>query len=361
MREQSLKHARILVVDDEPANVQLLERVLERAGYTDIRTTTDSREVLAIYGSWNPDLVLLDLHMPFLDGFEIMEHLTLWVQDGTYVPLLVLTADVSATTRERALTVGAKDFLNKPFDPTEVTLRVKNLLETRFLHLELKIQNELLEEKVSKRTEELEEARVEILERLALAAEYRDDDTHEHTRRVGQTAALLARTMGIQEAEVELIRRSSPLHDVGKIGIPDRILLKVDKLTEEEFEVMKSHTTIGARMLSGSRFQTLRFAAEIALTHHERWDGGGYPSGLSGNQIPLAGRIVALVDSFDALTHDRPYKKAWVLEEAVNEIKRQRSEQFDPRVVDTFLELWGGFSIAGDSGVPSGIARDLYR
>lgn len=351
MVERSFKDAKILIVDDEAANVQLLERLLQREGYTNTKTATDSREVLPIYGAWDPDLILLDLHMPHVDGFEVMEQLTLWAEEGTYLPLLVLTADVNPAVKERALSAGAKDFLNKPFDRTEVMLRIKNLLETRCLHLELKKQNELLEEKVAERTEELDEARIEILERLALAAEYRDDDTHEHTRRVGQTAALLARAMGVAEKEVELIRRAAPLHDVGKIGIPDRILLKVDRLSEEEIQVMRTHTTIGAKLLSGSRFPTLRFAAEIALTHHERWDGSGYPSGLSSNQIPLAGRLVALADVFDALTHDRPYKKAWPLEHAVNEIRRQRGEQFDPRIVDIFLELWGGFAKAGEARI----------
>jgi putative two-component system response regulator len=208
------------------------------------------------------------------------------------------------------------------------------------LYLQIQSQNQLLEAKVRERTRELEAAQIEIIERLARAAEFRDDNTGQHTERVGQMAALLARELGLPDAQVSLIRRAAPLHDVGKIGIPDSILLKLGKLTAAEFELVKTHTTIGARILSGSRFPLLRLAEEIAFSHHEQWDGRGY-AGLVGDTIPLAGRIVTVADVFDALTQKRPYKAAWPVEEAVAEIARQRGRQFDPQVVDAFLRVIG--------------------
>jgi putative nucleotidyltransferase with HDIG domain len=249
-----------------------------------------------------------------------------------------LTADITPEAKRRALTEGALDFLTKPFDATEVLLRIKNLLQTRLLHLQLREQNEVLDEKVRERTADLEATQVEILERLALAAEYRDDDTGEHTKRVGETTARIAEALDWSQAEVELIRRAAPLHDVGKIAIPDSILLKPGKLTPEEFERMKTHTSLGAQMLSGGEFPLLQLAEQIALTHHERWDGTGY-IGLREESIPMAGRIVTVADVFDALTSERPYKKAWPVSEAIEEIQRQSGHQFDPRIVEVFLKI----------------------
>ena len=197
----------------------------------------------------------------------------------------------------------------------------------------------LLDEKVRERTKAVEAAQNEILERLAQATEYRDDDTGEHTQRVGANSALLAQALGLPPKQVELIRRAAPLHDVGKIGIPDHILLKPGKLTPEEFEVMKTHTLIGARMLSDGSSDLVRIAQSIALTHHERWDGSGYPYAIAGEAIPIEGRIVALADVFDALTHSRPYKKAWPVADAVAEITSQSGHQFDPQLVYVFIGL----------------------
>ena len=329
--------ARILIIDDEQQNVDLLKRLLERAGFTRIQSTTDPRQARSMYVEFRPDLILLDLHMPHLDGLAVMSELN-QISEATYLPILILTGDDSQEARRDALSRGAKDFLNKPFSTDEVLLRIGTLLETRFLYLQIQTQNQMLEAKVRERTRELEAAQLEIIERLAKAAEFRDDNTGQHTERVGQMAALIAKEIGLADHEVSLIRRAAPLHDVGKIGIPDAVLLKLGKLTEDEFALVKTHTTIGARILSGSRFPILRLAEEIALHHHERWDGDGF-AGVARDAGALAGRIVAVADVFDALTQKRPYKAAWPVGEAVAEIERQRSRQFDPALVDAFLRI----------------------
>src|SRR3990170_6034626 len=286
MAPRIFKNARILIVDDEPVNVDLLRRLLQRAGFTRIESTNDSRDVSALYVKFRPDLILLDLHMPHRDGLEVRDELN-QIAEASYLPILMLTGDDTQEAKREALSRGAKDFLNKPFNSDEVILRIGTLLETRFLYLQIQSQNQILEAKVRDRTRELESAQIEIIERLARAAEFRDDNTGQHTERVGQMAALLARQMGLTDPQVSLIRRAAPLHDVGKIGVPDSILLKPGKLTVEEFELVKTHTTIGARILSGSRFGVLRLAKEIAFSHHERWDGQGY-IGISAEQIPMA-------------------------------------------------------------------------
>jgi putative two-component system response regulator len=329
--------ARILIVDDEVTNVELLRRLLERAGFTRIVTTCDPREAKDLYVEFRPDLIVLDLHMPHMDGLAVMQELN-QIAEATYLPILVLTGDLSPEARREALSRGAKDFLQKPFGVDEVLLRIGTLLETRFLYLQIQSQNQMLEAKVRERTRELEAAQIEIIERLAKAAEFRDDNTGQHTERVGQMAALIAKQMGLPDAQVSLIRRAAPLHDVGKIGIPDTILLKLGKLSGDEFEIVKTHTMIGARILSGSRFPILRLAEEIAFSHHERWDGDGY-AGMTGDKIPLPGRIVAVADVFDALTQQRPYKAAWPIADAIGEIDRQRGRQFDPSLVDAFLRI----------------------
>jgi putative two-component system response regulator len=340
MASRTFRNARILIVDDEPGNVEVLRRLLERSGFHRLETTTDPREAASLYVRVRPDLILLDLHMPELDGLAVMDELN-EIAEASYLPILVLTGDITPEARREALSRGAKDFVSKPFDPDEVLLRIRTLLETRFLYLQIQSHNQMLEAKVRERTRELEGAQIEIIERLARAAEFRDDNTGQHTERVGQMAALLARQLGLPDMQVALIRRAAPLHDVGKIGVPDTILLKLGRLTAEEFAVVRTHTTIGARILSGSRFPILRLAEEIAFNHHERWDGDGY-AGIAGDAIPLAGRIVAVADVFDALTQKRPYKPAWPVEEALAEIDRQRGRMFDPALVDVFLRVIEG-------------------
>jgi putative two-component system response regulator len=335
---QTLKQARILIVDDQVANIELLKRMLEHDGYTNVESTTDSSAVVPMCAQQPPDLLILDLHMPGVDGFEVLAQLKPWFE-GRWFPVLVVTADVTPEAKQRALTDGARDFLTKPFDMIEVLLRIRNLLEVRFFQLEARKQNLMLEQLVYDRTRDLDEARVEALSRLALAAEYRDDATGEHTQRVGRCSALIARMLGLPDVQVSLIRHAAPLHDIGKIGLRDSILLKRGRLTPEEIDEMRAHVSIGRSILSGSRSPLLKMAEEIAWTHHERWDGKGYLVGLTGDQIPLSGRITAVADVFDALVHERPYKDAWSIEDALAQIMRESSTHFDPLVVDAFRAL----------------------
>src|SRR5436190_7752606 len=230
--------ARILVVDDEEGNIDILRRILSRAGFSRVETTTDARNVVALYVQQRPDLILLDLHMPHLDGLQVMDQLN-EIAEASYLPILILSADLTPEARREALSRGAKDFVGKPFLQDELLLRIKTLLETRFLYLQIQSQNQLLEAKVRERTRALEEAQFEIIERLAVAAEFRDDNTGQHTQRVGQMSALVARQIGLPDSQVALIRRGAELHDVGKIGVPDAILLKIGKLTDDEFAIVK--------------------------------------------------------------------------------------------------------------------------
>jgi putative two-component system response regulator len=332
-------HATILIVDDEPQVVRLLDRLLRSDGYESIVSTMDPREATRLFDERQPDLVLLDLHMPHLDGYEVLAQLAPHIQPDQYVPIVMLTSDLSPAARQRALSMGAQDFLSKPFDAVEVLLRIRNLLETRYLYLALQRQNDILEEKVQERRGELQAAQQEILDRLVLAAEFRDDDTRQHTQRVGEISAQIAEAMGLEDSLVKVIRMAAPLHDLGKIGMPDGILLKLGKLTDEEFKLMQQHTVIGARLLSGSPHAILQMAEQIALTHHERWDGSGYLAGLKADEIPLVSRIVAVADVFDALTHKRPYKDPWPVDAALEEIEKLQGQQFDPQVVSALRRV----------------------
>lgn len=330
---------RILVVDDEPANVLALRALLGSWRYSNVEATTDPLQAIALCDAHEPDLVMLDLQMPALDGFAVMDALRGRMRAPIALPVLVLTADMTLETRRRALAAGARDFVTKPFDPEEVRLRVRNLLDMRALQLQQAASEAALEARVRRRTAELEGARLEMLQRLALAAEFRDDYTGEHTQRVGRTSRRIAEALGLEHDQVERIGLAAPLHDVGKIAVSDAILLKPGRLTDDEWQLMQRHTIAGGRMLRGSGSRLLQAAERIALTHHERWDGAGYPHGLSGEDIPQEGRIVAVADVFDALTHERPYKDPWPLDQAVEEIAAERGRRFEPRVVDVFLDL----------------------
>ena len=325
--------ARILIIDDQAQNVSLLRRILERAGYANIASTTNPAEALALKTEFKPDLVLLDLHFGAdKDGFQVLEELVSNPRGADHLPVLMITADDSAEVKRRALALGAKDFVGKPFDSEEVLLRIRNLLETRFLYRTLRDQNSELEQKVAERTKELEESRLEVLERLAVAVEFRDDDTGNHTKRVAEVSAALAAAIGLPATTVDLIRRAAPLHDIGKVGIPDSILLKAGPLTGPEFAIMKTHTVLGAQMLSAGKSELVRVSQRIARSHHEWWDGSGYPDKTSREAIPLEARIVAVADFLDALTHDRPYRPAWSLEDTLSEIAARAGIHFDPQV-----------------------------
>lgn len=336
----ALEHAGILVVDDEDANLTAVRRVLVRGGYRRVHTLQDPRQALASFDEVRPDLLLLDLHMPVMDGFDVLEALRPRLEADGYLPVLVLTGDLDESVKIHALAAGARDFVTKPFEATEILLRIRNLLEARMLHLRLRQENERLEERVRRRTADLAMTRDEILVRLARAAEFRDDETGHHAQRVGELSARIAQELGRPPEEVAILRQAAPLHDIGKIGIPDAILLKPDTLTDDEVAVMRTHVEIGARILSGGRFPVLIVAEEIALTHHERWDGMGY-RGLTGDAIPLSGRIVAVADAYDALTHHRPYKPALPQGEALRRIGQDRGTHFDPAVVDALMAVVG--------------------
>ena len=330
--------ANILIVDDQFVNVKLLEKVLKQAGFENVFSTEDSRQAIPLYLKHDIDVLLLDIRMPHLDGFEVMEKLQATTQDD-YLPILVLTAELTSETRSRALTSGAKDFLTKPFDRQEVILRTSNIIEVRLLHKQILQQNKMLEAEVKKRTQELEESRLEIIQRLGLAAEYKDNETGNHVQRMSKFSHVLARKLGFSNKKSEMILCASPMHDIGKIGIPDSVLLKPGKLDKDEWKVMMTHVTIGEELLSGGESALLSLAKSIALTHHEKWDGSGYPNGLMGEDIPIEGRICAISDVFDALTSKRPYKEAWPIEKAIALIKDESGKHFDPHLVVLFEEI----------------------
>ena len=344
--EEAIHQAKILIVDDETKHSNLALDVLRVNGYTNIETLTDPRGVVALLLEWQPDLIVLDLNMPYLDGYQVLDLVVSTKAEDEYLPVLVNSAEDSPQARERVLSSGAVDFLRKPFLAPEFCLRISNLLKLRLQFLQLEQHNQRLEDEVRQRASEAQgyaavvhEMHLETIERLARAAEHHDNETAQHTQRVALASCLVAQALGLTEQEVNLMRRAAPLHDVGKIGIPDSILLKPAALTEAERRIMQRHCVIGGDLLSGGHSELLQMSERIALTHHEKWDGSGYPLGLTGEQIHIYGRILSVADVFDALTHDRPYKKAWTYEAAVAEIQKQSGLAFDPAVVEAFLAL----------------------
>jgi putative two-component system response regulator len=352
MHAPGFSDARLLIIDDTAANLQLMERILTRAGYTSVTTSADPTSAVSLYIRMQPDLIILDLHMPGMDGFEVMEALKDVVPPNSFLPVLVLTGDVDRDARDRALSTGAKDFLTKPFDPTELLLRIKNLLETRHLHQVLQNHNEHLENTVAERTGELrqaldtleqaqsrlKESQEETVRRLSIAAEFRDESTGAHIQRMSRYCALMAREMGSDSEQSELLRLASQMHDVGKIGIPDSILLKPGPLSAKERSVMERHCDVGHRILMGSEAELVVMAATIAWTHHEKVDGTGYPRGLSGEDIPIEGRIAAIADVFDALTTERVYKHAFPVSTAISILREGSGTHFDSELVEVFLD-----------------------
>ena len=335
---ETAHNSRILIVDDEPVNLKLLDKMLRAEGYENLISIADSRKVLAAYCAEPTDLILLDINMPYLDGFEVMALLK-ELGDPLLPPVLVLTAQSGKEFLMRAFREGARDFLSKPFNRHELLARVRNLLDA---HQALRLtfdQKGLLEELVRKRTEEVVKSRLEIVQRLGRAFEYRDNETGRHILRMSQYSALLAKRLGWGEDRCQLMRLTSTMHDLGKIGISDSILLKPGRLTDEERAVMETHAAIGSGILGGSNIELLEAGRVIALTHHEKWDGSGYPQRLAGADIPIEGRITAVVDVFDALTSERPYKKAWPVGEAVEEMRKQSGIHFDPELMEHFLAI----------------------
>jgi putative two-component system response regulator len=328
---------RVMIADDIFANVELLSRILRGAGYTDVVVTTEGPDVLSTFRSAEPDIVMLDLHMPRADGLSIIQEIRR--DSAAWIPIVVLTGDASIDAKRGTLRAGASDFIGKPYDMAEVVLRVGNLLETRRLQLLLARENETLERRVQQRTDELFAARLDVLQRLAVATEKRDDDTGEHTRRVGILAAEIASRLGASRSFIDSVRNAAPLHDIGKIAIPDAILNKPGRLTPAEFDVMKTHSAIGADILAGGNHRLIHAAEQIARTHHERWDGSGYPNGLCGEEIPIEGRITAVADYFDALSHNRVYRAALAVADVLQMIAEGSGTQFDPAVANAMLQI----------------------
>lgn len=323
--------SRILIVDDDEFSVSAIERSLRGNGFENVRAVMDSHEVPGVFEEFDPDLVLVDMHMPGPNGLDVVRQLRSLIPEDRFLPLVMISGDNAPELRQKALARGANDFVSKPFDPIEMALRVRNLLQLReFAHS--------LDDRAEERSTQLRAAEVDMANRLALVAEYRDYPDGAHVQRVGRLSAILAERLGMAGGDVAVIRFAAPLHDLGKIAIPDSILLKPAPLTLDELDIMKSHTTVGARMLSGSRSPILRMAEDIALYHHENWDGTGYTPGLRGDNIPLPGRIVSVTDVFDALTHSRPYKRAWSIRETIDWVVSMRERKFDPAVVDALTD-----------------------
>jgi putative two-component system response regulator len=332
------KAARILVVDDEPANLKLLSLMLRTEGYHHVELVQDPREVMPRYHAARPDLILLDINMPHLDGYDVMAQIK-GLNDELKPPVVVLTAQSGEDFLLRALRSGAIDFLSKPFNRRELLARVQNVLMAHLAHRLIHTQKQLLEQMVDQRTQELRRSRLDIVRRLGRASEFRDNETGQHILRMSHASALLARSAGWDATACELMLNASPMHDVGKIGIPDGILLKPGPLTPDERDIMKRHTIIGAEILADSGTELLEMAREIALSHHEKWDGSGYPYQLAGTAIPESARIVAITDVFDALTSERPYKKPWSVDETVRFMNANAGKQFDPRLLEKFTAL----------------------
>jgi putative two-component system response regulator len=329
--------SKILIVDDQAVNIVLLERMLQGAGYLSITSTTNPDEVFKLHLKNRYDLILLDLQMPGMDGFQVMEGLKEIEPEG-YLPVLVVTAQPGH--KLRALQAGAKDFVSKPFELAEVLARVHNMLEVRLLHKELHNYNDVLEQQVRERTADLQNSYLETIFTMTRAVEYKDVDIGAHVQRISYYSRKLARILGLDEEFIDNIFFASPMHDIGKIGIPDHILLKPSSLTPDEWEVMKGHTLMGFTILGNSKSSYLKMGAEIALNHHERWDGGGYPNGKRGEAIPLSARILNICDIYDALRSKRQYKLGYDHLKTMDIITRgddrTQPKHFDPMILSAF-------------------------
>jgi putative two-component system response regulator len=336
--------SKILVVDDEELNQRLISALLKPMGY-DVQIAGSGVEALQKIQENPPDVILLDIMMPKMDGFEVALKLR-ENPETRAIPIVMVTALQDVEDRVRALEVGADDFLTKPVDRMELRARVRSLVKVKAYNDYMKNHQQALEAEVARRTEELSNAykkirsaSLETIYRLSRAAEYKDEDTGAHILRMSNYSALLARRLGLADTTVERILYAAPMHDIGKIGIPDHVLLKPGKLSDGEWVVMRQHTTIGAAILEGANEGFIKLGEVIAATHHEKWDGNGYPRGLKGREIPLVGRIVAISDVFDALMSKRPYKEPFSLEKSLSIITAGRGSHFDPEVHDAFMDI----------------------
>lgn len=319
----------VLVVDDTPENIEVLVNTLNQ-DYK-VKAAINGEKALEIIHKAPPDIILLDIMMPGIDGYEVCERLK---ADPTtrHIPILFITAKIGLQDELKGLELGAVDYIVKPVSPPLVKARVKT-------HLALYDQNRVLERKVRQRTQELHETRLKIIQRLGRAAEYKDDETGLHVIRMSHYARIIGLAAGMSETEAEVLFNAAPMHDIGKIGIPDNILKKPGKLDTSEFEIMKTHCQIGADIIGDDPSELIQMAKVIALTHHEKWDGSGYPNGLSGDEIPRVGQIVAVADVFDALTSKRPYKEEWPVDDAVVLLEESSGQHFDPQLIKLFKEV----------------------
>jgi putative two-component system response regulator len=329
----------IVIIDDSPITIALLRRLVERMPDCRALPFTSAAQGLAWCAVNDPDLVIVDYLMPEMDGIEFSRAFRA-MPGKADTPLLMVTAADDRDLRHRALELGINDFLNKPFDQVELQARARNMLVLRSSQKKLANRALLLADEVANATREITARERETLLCLGRAAEHRDPETHEHIMRMSNYSRVIAHRLGLSEEECDLILLASPLHDIGKIGTPDHILLKPGRLTPEEFEIMKMHTVIGQKILANSASPVLRAGALIAISHHEKFDGSGYPNASKGKDIPLYGRIVAVADVFDALTSERPYKKAWDLDRATGLILESRGGHFDPECVDAFFDAF---------------------
>ncbi|MCB1141357.1 MAG: response regulator [Leptospiraceae bacterium] len=328
----------LYIIDDNQTNLILFEQIAKLAAPEEkIKTFLDPSKALNDFESEKPDLVIIDYMMPDIDGIEFIKKIKKF-SFSKEIPIIMVTAATDKEIRHRALDVGVTDFLTKPIDPLEVKTRLINLLALRRLHLRQKDLNVWLSDEILKATETIVSREEELVMRLAKAAEYRDPETGGHIQRMSHYSRVISEKLGMDKSYNDLIQKAAPMHDIGKLGIPDGILLKPGKLTYEEMEIMKLHSSIGSKILENSNSKLIQMGAEIALSHHEKWDGSGYPSGRKGEEIPISARIVAVADVFDALTSERPYKKAWKIEDAIGLLKENRNTHFDSKCVDVFLE-----------------------